>query len=75
MELKNDEEVAESENYVDKKSPKAMPFILLNIFAERYCSAGISGLARTFLNSAVREILSFDFFCFCYQLFWRCTST
>jgi hypothetical protein len=26
-----------------RKYPKAMPFVLCNIFFERYCSAGMSG--------------------------------
>lgn len=27
----------------DKRSPRAMPYILCNIFSERFCSAGVSG--------------------------------
>lgn len=39
-------EMSEEKNESDLKKlkyPKAMPFILCNIFVERYCSAGISG--------------------------------
>jgi hypothetical protein len=46
MEGRKDAEAVEGEACVDKKSPKAMPFILLNIFGERFCSAGISGLTQ-----------------------------
>lgn len=27
----------------DQKSPRAMPFVLFNIFSDRFCSAGVSG--------------------------------
>lgn len=32
------------------KSPKSMPFILCNIFIERFCSAGVAGKLRRVKN-------------------------
>lgn len=43
MEKKDEKSRNDAAIEVDNKSPRAMPFILCNVFSERFCSAGVSG--------------------------------